>query len=135
MVGLPILSGFVGEFLILSSTFAGVSRGWAIAAVLGVILGAAYMLSLVQRIFYGPQSPLAASHPSLDLEPRELLVLGPVAVLTLIMGVAPSIWLPAIQSGIHLPAAIRSVEPAATIPAPAAAAAVPPASTPAEAQR
>ncbi len=32
MIGLPILSGFVGEFLILSSTFSGVSRGWAIAA-------------------------------------------------------------------------------------------------------
>src|SRR5450631_1902566 len=46
MVGLPMLNGFVGEFLILSSTFTGVSRGWAIAATISVILGAAYMLSL-----------------------------------------------------------------------------------------
>src|ERR1035438_3420346 len=52
MIGLPMLGGFVGEFLILSSTFTGVSRGWAIAASLGVILGAAYMLWLVQRLFY-----------------------------------------------------------------------------------
>ena len=58
MIGLPMLSGFVGEFLILSSTFTGVSKGWAIAATLGVILGAAYMLWLVQRIFYGPESEL-----------------------------------------------------------------------------
>ena len=63
MIGLPMLSGFVGEFLILSSTFAGVSRGWAIAAALGVILGAAYMLWLVQRLFYGPESDLATSKP------------------------------------------------------------------------
>ena len=61
MIGLPMLNGFVGEFLILSSTFTGVSRGWAIAATLGVILGAAYMLWLVQRIFYGPESELAAT--------------------------------------------------------------------------
>jgi NADH-quinone oxidoreductase subunit M len=56
MIGLPMLNGFVGEFLILSSTFIGVSRGWTVAAALGVILGAAYMLWLVQRIFYGPES-------------------------------------------------------------------------------
>ena len=61
MIGLPLLNGFVGEFLILSSTFTGVSRGWAVAATVGVILGAAYMLWLVQRLFYGPESKLAVS--------------------------------------------------------------------------
>ena len=59
MIGLPMLNGFVGEFLILSSTFTGVSHGWAIAAAVGAILGAAYMLWLVQRLFYGPESELA----------------------------------------------------------------------------
>jgi len=93
----------VGEFLILSSTFSGVSRGWAIAASLGVILGATYMLTLVQKIFYGPQSELIASRPGNDLHFRELVVLWPVAVLTLVMGVAPSIWLSAIQTYIHPP--------------------------------
>jgi len=101
MVGLPILSGFVGEFMILSSTFAGVSRGWAIAATLGVILGAAYMLSLVQSLFYGPESAFLAARPADDLHMRELVVLWPVAILTLVLGVAPSIWLPAIESGIE----------------------------------
>jgi NADH-quinone oxidoreductase subunit M len=100
MIGLPILSGFVGEFLILSSTFGGVSRGWAVAASLGVILGAAYMLWLVQRIFYGPQSELVTSRPADDLHFRELALLWPLAVLTLVMGVAPSIWLPAIEQGV-----------------------------------
>jgi NADH-quinone oxidoreductase subunit M len=101
MVGLPILSGFVGEFMILSSTFTGVSRSWAVWATLGVILGAAYMLWLVQRIFYGPESDLVASKPAQDLGLRELVVLWPVAVLTLVMGVAPSIWLPAIEQGVQ----------------------------------
>ena len=75
MIGLPMLGGFVGEFLILSSTFTEVSRGWTVAAALGVILGAAYMLWLVQRIFYGPESKLAASKPGNDLHFGELAVL------------------------------------------------------------
>jgi NADH-quinone oxidoreductase subunit M len=101
MIGLPMLNNFVGEFMILSGTFIGVSRGWAIAASLGVILGAAYMLWLVQRIFYGPQSELTKSTPASDLRFKELAVLGPLAVLMLVMGLAPSIWLPAIEQGVH----------------------------------
>jgi NADH-quinone oxidoreductase subunit M len=101
MIGLPMLNGFVGEFLILSSTFTGVSKGWAIAATLGVVLGAAYMLWLVQRLFYGPESKLAVSIPGDDLHFRELAVVWPLAVLMLVMGLAPSIWLTSIQTGVH----------------------------------
>jgi NADH-quinone oxidoreductase subunit M len=111
MIGLPILSGFVGEFLILSSTFGGVSKGWAIAATLGVILGAAYMLWLVQRIFYGPQSEMVAARPPHDLNLRDLVLLWPIAVLTLVMGVAPSIWLPTIEQGVHRPPLITHSGP------------------------
>jgi NADH-quinone oxidoreductase subunit M len=114
MIGLPMLSNFVGEFLILSSTFTGVSRGWAIAASLGVILGAAYMLWLVQRLFYGPQSELTASRPAVDLDRRELAVLWPLAVLMLVMGLAPSYWLPSIETGVHPQQGKESV----VIPAP-----------------
>ena len=109
MIGLPILSGFVGEFLILSSTFSGVSRGWTIAAALGVILGAAYMLWLVQRIFYGPTSELVASRPAIDLHAGELAAVWPIVLLTVVMGLAPSIWLNAIEEGappktqLHMP--------------------------------
>jgi NADH-quinone oxidoreductase subunit M len=101
MIGLPMLNGFVGEFLILSSTFTGVSKGWAIAATLGVILGAAYMLWLIQRLFYGPESELTASKAADDLHFRELAVVWPLAVLMLVMGLAPSIWLTSIQTGAH----------------------------------
>ena len=103
MIGLPMLSGFIGEFVILSNTFASVSRGVAIAAALGVILGAAYMLSLVQRLFYGPESALIASKPHADLRFGEFATLVPLVVLMLVMGLAPSLWLNTIQSGVHPP--------------------------------
>jgi NADH-quinone oxidoreductase subunit M len=103
MIGLPLLNNFVGEFLILSGTFTAVSKGWAIAAALGVILGAAYMLGLVQKLFYGPDSALTTSKPLDDLHFGELAVLAPLAVLMLAMGLAPSGWLPAIQKGLQPP--------------------------------
>jgi NADH-quinone oxidoreductase subunit M len=108
MIGLPMLSGFVGEFLILSSTFSRVSRGWAVAAALGVILGAAYMLWLVQRLFYGPESEMATSRPANDLHFRELAVLWPLAALMLVMGLAPSIWTNVIGTGVNPPAINKS---------------------------
>jgi len=103
MIGLPMLSGFIGEFIILSNTFGAVSRGAAIAAALGVILGAVYMLSLVQRLFYGPESALIASKPSADLRFGEFAALTPLVVLILVMGLAPSLWLNSVQAGVHPP--------------------------------
>src|ERR1039457_3032491 len=101
MIGLPMLNSFVGEFLILASTFNGVSRSWAVAAALGVILSAAYMLWLVQRVFYGPESELTRSKPAADLHFRELAVLWPLALLMLVMGLAPSYWMPFIEAAVH----------------------------------
>jgi len=105
-----MLSGFIGEFMILSSTFAGVSRPWAIAAAVAVILGAAYMLWLVQRLFYGPESALATSKPSADLRFGELAILTPLVVLMLVMGLAPNLWLNTIRTGVHPPEDIRSLQ-------------------------
>jgi len=98
MIGLPMLNGFVGEFLILSSTFSGVSRGWAVVASLGVILSAAYMLWLIQRLFYGPESQVASSRPAVDLRFGELAVLWPFAILMLVMGIAPATWIMTIET-------------------------------------
>jgi NADH-quinone oxidoreductase subunit M len=97
MVGLPLMNGFIGEFLILSSTFTDVNKGWAIVATVTVILGAAYVLWLVQRVFYGPESPMAATQPVNDLRVNEWVALAPLAVLMLVMGVAPNVWLRAIE--------------------------------------
>ena len=102
MTGLPMLNGFIGEFLILSSTFTDVSKGWAIAATVSVILGAAYTLWLVQRVFYGPESALATEKPAADLRWNEWIALAPLAVLMLVMGLAPGFWMPAIESAMKL---------------------------------
>jgi len=112
MVGLPLLNGFVGEFLVLSSTFTGVSKGWAAAATVGVILSAAYMLTLVQKVFYGPLSNELTLDSGRDLDFREQLVVWPLVILMLVMGVAPNLWLPSIEAGLQQAAgypAIRSL--------------------------
>ena len=116
MIGLPILNNFVGEFLVLSGTFTGVSKGWAFAATISVILGAAYMLSLVQKVFYGPESKLATGTPAKDLYFSEMAIAAPLCLLMLVMGVAPSIWLSTIEKAIPRPAPKIMFMPASSIP-------------------
>jgi NADH-quinone oxidoreductase subunit M len=99
LVGLPILNGFVGEFLILSGSFAS-HMGWVAAATIGVILGAAYMLSMVQKIFYGPVSTMVTGRMVADLGVREHLTLWPMAILMLVMGVASPYWMRAINGAV-----------------------------------
>jgi len=104
LIGLPLLNGFVSEFLILSGTFTGASRSWAIAATVGVILSAVYLLTLVQRIFYGPEEELIVSQPmARDLDGREWSTVGVLAVLMVVMGVAPGLILPAIEGAVRPP--------------------------------
>jgi NADH-quinone oxidoreductase subunit M len=109
MIGLPLLSGFVGEFVILSTTFVDVSRGLAVTAALGTILSAAYMLWLVQRLFYGPESTLAMARPANDLRPSELAALTPLLLLMLALGVAPSPLFKKIDAGRQTPAQRRGI--------------------------
>ena len=58
-VGLPGTNGFVGEFMVITGTFVSNHLGHfngiqAVGAAIGVILGALYMLSVVQKMFFGP---------------------------------------------------------------------------------
>jgi NADH-quinone oxidoreductase subunit M len=99
LIGLPILNGFVGEFLVLSGSFHS-HPGWVIAATAGVILAAGYMLSMIQCIFYGPPSAMVAERPASRFSAREHLLLWPIAVLMLVMGVASPFWMRAIDQGV-----------------------------------
>ena len=99
LIGLPLFNGFVGEFLVLSGSFP-VHPAWVGVATIGVILSAAYMLWMVQRIFYGQPSSLVAGRPHLDLGFREHMTLWPMAILMLVMGVASPYWIKAIQGGV-----------------------------------
>ena len=94
-IGLPGTNGFIGEFLILSGTWLSRLRssGWfAAAGATGVILGAVYMLSLVQRVFFGKlDNP--ANEGVADLTLREAFVMTPILALIAVMGLAPSPFL------------------------------------------
>jgi NADH-quinone oxidoreductase subunit M len=100
LIGLPILNGFVGEFLTLSSGFA-TSHLWGALGTAGVILSAAYMLWMVQRVFYGPESALVHRSTAHDLAAREHLALWPMAILIVVMGVFSPYWIRAIDRGVH----------------------------------
>ncbi len=99
-IGLPMLSGFVGEFLILSGSMqvTGPHHILTVLATTGVIFGAAYMLSMIQRVFYSELGPKPESTPGWDLDAREHIALWPMAALFLIMGVASPFWLKAIDA-------------------------------------
>ena len=100
LVGLPILNGFVGEFLVLSSAFA-IHVAWGVAATAGVILSAAYFLTMIQRVFYGKQSPLVQGRAGIpDLRGREHLLIWPFILLMLVMGVASPYWMRAIDPAV-----------------------------------
>ena len=90
-IGLPRLNGFVGEFLILLGTFRW-SVPFAVVATSGVILSAVYMLWMFQRVNYGPvTNPKNATLSDLDV--REWAAIGPILVMTIVMGVFPSFFL------------------------------------------
>ncbi len=100
LVGLPILNGFVGEFLVLSSAFA-THTAWGAVATLGVIASAAYMLTMVQKVFYGKQSALVQGRFGIpDVTAREHLTIWPFMVLLLAMGIASPYWMRAINPAI-----------------------------------
>lgn len=84
-LGMPLLSGFIGEFSILRGAF---DTHWPIAAcaLLGVILGAAYLLWLYGRVMLG-SATTAANENLPDLDRRELATLVALIVLTVWIGV------------------------------------------------
>jgi NADH-quinone oxidoreductase subunit M len=93
--GLPGLNGFVGEFLILVGAFPSMVV-WGPylvpVATTGVILAAVYLLWLVYRTFFGEITDEAnAAMP--DLNPREILVLAPLALLMFVLGLMPAPFL------------------------------------------
>ena len=97
-LGLPGLAGFVGEFLVFLGTFA-YSPIAAAVAVTVMILSAAYMMFMYQRIVFGELSVFlkGLGHHLTDMTRVELLTLTPLLALTVIFGVAPGILLDLIQ--------------------------------------
>ena len=97
-IGLPGLSGFVGEFLILIGSF---KASWWLAAgaVSGVVLGAAYMLRMYQRVMFGELDE-AKNGRLEDMRGPELAVMAPLLALIVVMGVYPKPFLTMIESSV-----------------------------------
>ncbi|HUC30605.1 MAG TPA: NADH-quinone oxidoreductase subunit M [Candidatus Acidoferrum sp.] len=98
-VGLPLLNGFIGEFLVLSGAFQA-RAVYGILAATGVIWSAGYLLWMYQRVFFGK-----VTHPvnqsMADLFSVEKAAVWPCAVAALLMGVAPILWLGAIDPAVQ----------------------------------
>ncbi|MBN1607719.1 MAG: NADH-quinone oxidoreductase subunit M [Polyangiaceae bacterium] len=95
-IGVPGTNGFIGEFMIITGTYVSMALGsmapiQAIAAAGGVILAAVYMLSVVQKVFFGPLRHEKNRSLS-DLNVRETLALGPLVVLVFVIGLAPRLF-------------------------------------------
>jgi NADH-quinone oxidoreductase subunit M len=97
-VGLPLLNGFVGEFLVLSGAFQD-KMIYGILGASGVIWGACYLLWMYQKVFYG-QITHDENKTLPDLDAREQISLWPIAVMALVMGVASTYWMKSIDPAV-----------------------------------
>jgi NADH-quinone oxidoreductase subunit M len=89
-MGLPMLNGFVGEFLILLGTYQ-VHWNWASWAATGVILSACYLLWSYQKVFYGDIT-VEKNRTLPDISTRERAILVTMAVITLWMGIGSTFF-------------------------------------------
>jgi len=97
--GLPLLNGFIGEFLVLSGAFQA-QPIYGILGATGVIWSACYLLWMYQRVFFGKVThEINNTLPDLNL--REKAALSPIAIAALVMGVLPLLWLSAIDPAVQ----------------------------------
>jgi NADH-quinone oxidoreductase subunit M len=116
--GLPLLSNFAGEFLVLQGA-AQAYFPWAVWAALGVILSACYLLWLCQRVFYGEASESLRAHMP-DLSAREWGAVIPLLVLMVWLGVGSNTFLSRIsavtgpilkETTVNVPFQVRGTQP------------------------
>ena len=115
--GLPGLSGFVGEFLVLVGTFQ-VLPGAAAIATFVMILAAGYLLYMYGRIVFGEVSDFLkglGDHLT-DITPVEILTLTPLAILVVVFGIQPGLLLNLISATVTT--TLAEVQPAIAIAVP-----------------
>jgi NADH-quinone oxidoreductase subunit M len=96
-IGVPGTNGFVGEFMIIMGTFTSSvlgkhALGQAVTASFGVVLAAVYMLSVAQKMFFGPITN-EKNRGLNDLNLRETIALAPFVALIFVLGFFPNIFL------------------------------------------
>ncbi len=100
-VGLPGTNGFIGEFMVITGTAASLRLGHfagiqAVGAALGVVLGALYMLTAVQKVFFGPVTK-KENEGLPDMNSREIIGIAPLVAFIFILGLAPNLFLQSIS--------------------------------------
>ncbi|TDI34587.1 MAG: NADH-quinone oxidoreductase subunit M [Acidobacteria bacterium] len=126
-MGLPLLNGFIGEFMILQGTFASTHAGpwYALFAVSGIVLGAAYLLWLYQRVMFG-EIDNPENEKLKDVTLREQATLVPLVVLCIWIGVYPKPFLAPLRVPVEaIMARINGTQPASVSVEEPATAAVP----------
>jgi len=98
-IGLPTLNGFVGEFTILAGAFNRV-WWWALLGSLGIVLGAAYMLWMYQRVFFGPLTN-PENKGLKDLTRREIAYLAPIVLLCFVIGLVPGPFFKVMEKSVN----------------------------------
>jgi len=89
-IGLPGTNGFVGEFLILLGAFRS-NVIYGVVAATGVVLGAAYMLWMFQRVMFGKITK-PENEKLKDLNAREITILVPMVIMIFLMGIYPKLF-------------------------------------------
>jgi NADH-quinone oxidoreductase subunit M len=89
-LGLPGLSGFIGEFLIFNGAFA-ITPGAAALSVIGLLLTAVFLLRMMRKVFWGPLKPSLAKWE--DLTKDERMLFGFLLLLIVVPGLFPQVLL------------------------------------------
>lgn len=121
-LGLPLLNGFIGEFLILLGTFASPvphARLFAVLGATGVILSAVYLLWMLQRVLFGEVDKQENAKLE-DMDLREKFAIIPLVLLAVVMGVAPMLILRTTEKSVNLvkEAVVGKPAKVAVVPAP-----------------
>jgi NADH-quinone oxidoreductase subunit M len=113
-MGLPLLNGFVGEFTILQGTFMENWR-WGAWAVPGVVLAAAYLLWLYQRVFFGTVTN-PKNEKLHDLTPREVLTFVPLLIMAFWIGLFPKPFFQILEQPVNqIVQSVRGPQPGAPV--------------------
>lgn len=102
-IGLPLTNGFVGEFLILLGTFQSAypyAFVYTACAATGVILGAVYMLWMVQRVFFN-REPSERNRELTDMNLREKIYMAPLLVMVFVIGIYPGFFLKKMEKSVE----------------------------------
>lgn len=105
-IGVPGTNGFIGEYMVIVGTMvserlSNVSGLHTVGAAAGVILAAVYMLSLVQKMFFGPLTN-PKNKVLKDISTREVFAVAPLIVMIFVIGLFPNVFLDRMKDSVAL---------------------------------